>query len=510
MLIQRRSQRSDTRFTMLTPIDDDYFLVGIQGRSAGEGSPRGSGEEADPFLRRRGGSPTTPTMRQTGPQATTLSRSAASNVKRVPVPAPSLSSNNTSNTTSTNSGYGVLLEHPTLGTVHRTNEERRGNILTFGELQRVDEELGSVQQTSPGDHPSLLPPPRLVVPPQGLSAYISQRSLGSHRSSYPVDADEAATLLTARRVKAEDLSSRSPPQLHKDEQPNTRPSSGWMSGLGLGALTGLNWFKNVDSTPRRNSRPITRPESLLIAKELSDTDIETGRTLLGAEMPTSYRQFGVVLGPEGERISGDSAGSGASGNTIYHDANSTTPSLTPLPRALAPASQPGNNSGWPTSDVEEPPLDFAHSGTAIPSHNPLPGVDVLDMPAPPSMSTFASSSTLRDTDSSTSGVRKVPFPPGLGLGALPTPQVWREGLDGETRSPGSFPAGDNRAVIGARILFDVLEDEPPRAGEGWKSLAGVVSSGLSEGGRRTTFGLVRVPLSHCERSDSLDLPLIYL
>jgi hypothetical protein len=61
---------------------------------------------------------------------------------------------------------------------------------------------------------------------------------------------------------------------------------------------------------------------------------------------------------------------------------------------------------------------------------------------------------------------------------------------GTIPSPGSF-AGDQDNGVGIGITIDVLEEEPPAAGEGWRSMASVVVGGGGEQhGRRTTFGLV--------------------
>jgi hypothetical protein len=126
------------------------------------------------------------------------------------------------------------------------------------------------------------------------------------------------------------------------------------------------------------------------------------------------------------------------------------------------------------------------------------------LPAPSALSTFTSGSNPSLQASSTSDVTVVdrqnaqrlsilgfPFSPSLGL--IPTPKAWSEVSPGETASPGSY-GGDQENDIGADITIDVLEEEPPAAGEGWRSMAAILSLvGGSEGerlARRTTFGTV--------------------
>jgi hypothetical protein len=88
-------------------------------------------------------------------------------------------------------------------------------------------------------------------------------------------------------------------------------------------------------------------------------------------------------------------------------------------------------------------------------------VDVLDMPAPASVSQFSSASS-----------RNIQFPPGLST--LETPRSWYESSSSE---------GDH-----AGITIDVLEDTPPRAGDGWRAIArNATLSHPSE--HRTSFGV---------------------
>ncbi|KAG1761137.1 hypothetical protein EDD22DRAFT_986505 [Suillus occidentalis] len=116
------------------------------------------------------------------------------------------------------------------------------------------------------------------------------------------------------------------------------------------------------------------------------------------------------------------------------------------------------SASYPTSDVEDSTVFTARRVR-------VQELDVLDMPAPaPSSST------------STNG---RPLPPGLV--PLSSRHAWRDSLSVITGSSN-----------GAGITTDVLDAEPPQAGDGWKSLAGGlpgVSAGPADPSQqRTTFG----------------------
>ncbi|KAG6808848.1 hypothetical protein H0H93_016414, partial [Arthromyces matolae] len=180
--------------------------------------PRHSGGEADPFLAQTTDEPS----HTAGAHMTQHANMPPSvGIARVPAPNGSQSSkgsSSTGNTSATNhSGYGVLMERPTLNLLPSTQEElalqRTGHILTPEELDRINEE-----SVLPRD--STLPPPRLLDPNPNRDSSSSLPSIlrfpkpdsSTSIAAYP-DADEAATLLTARRVQVTELASRSPPQL---------------------------------------------------------------------------------------------------------------------------------------------------------------------------------------------------------------------------------------------------------------------------------------------------------
>jgi len=70
----------------------------------------------------------------------------------------------------------------------------------------------------------------------------------------------------------------------------------------------------------------------------------------------------------------------------------------------------------------------------------------------------------------------MPFPPGLIQ--LPTPRSWYESSSSE----------------GENITIDVLEDEPPRAGDGWRVLAR--NANVSQTEHRSSFGIPQFVYSH--------------
>lgn len=549
------------------PIDDDYFIVPPGGRVPGEGSPRHSGEEGDPFLRPSGGGggthgEMTEKAIGSGTAYTEMGTRPPVPPKVPRVPPPPTTSLSSSNSSSTNSGYGEPLAQPTLG-IRPIREEHEqemsgGRILTPEELQRIDQEtvLPPEAQQSQGDNGEqysgayayadtpLLPPPKLVDPASRSSAEFTlprppfgkQPSRTSQRSSgLPPDVDEHATLLTARKVRVEDLAPRSSPGSSPvtEEADTSKPSTSSF----LGAIASrLSW--------RRSQSPRTsQHQPLLRSSPLSDRDLEQGRALPPlppapqmSETVSSRGGASIGLGPDGTRpISSVSGKSQNSGGTIYHDAYSSlpaTPTLTPLPRAATPSDTGAIHvPPVPAADIQHRPSvpsQLGQTQTLAPAareeeqkpsqvdsptvtslvQNLTPGFDILDMPAPSAISSFGSNSTFSLKASTTSdttivnpnnatntSIRTYPFPPGLQL--IPTPKAWAD-LNGTTPSPGSY-AGDQDGV-GVGITIDVLEEEPPSAGEGWRSIAAATTGGGAGDerlGRRTTFGIVSTFSNSC-------------
>ncbi len=284
--------------------------------------------------------------------------------QRVPPPPATIPSLSSTNSSSTGSGYGEPLAKPTLGIkpIREEHEQEMsgGRILTPEEMQRLDTESVLPPDSDPeasqrysgayayADAPNL-PPPKLVAAASRATPdytlpripFSKRPSQGSHRSSLPLDVDENATLLTARRVRVEDLGPRSSPASSPTDETSKPPPSSFFGTLGAiaGRLSG-----------RKSQSPRTsQQQPLLESSHLSDQDLEQGRIAPSApqtrETTASSRGgLGVGLGPDGVRpISSVSGKSQNSGGTIYHDALSSlpaTPVLAPLPRVVTPPDAP--------------------------------------------------------------------------------------------------------------------------------------------------------------------------
>lgn len=479
---------------MVTPIDEDYMVVGEEGRTLGEGSPRHSGEEADPFLRRSQGDAAA--AEGAGEIGTRADPSAP-----VPPATGSLSSNGSSSTN--HSGYGVLIDRPTLNLLPSTTDEisrmRRGHILSPEELRRINEEtvLPSDNGHGHGRNAPLPPPPRLLDAEPSQSATLHrapfkpQTSHLSQMSTIP-DADEPVTVIHARRVRVEDLASRTPPQLPFSlGNASISSHSGFLAGLGAGlaSIGRLSWLKTSESNSRRTSRT----HSYL---GMPNDDIEAGKSLLHPQMSESTSSRGQSLGKNVDGTRPVSTSS-ISGTSIYHDAYSSLPGtpLSPLPRALTPSSLvTPERGGWPSKssmNTSQPspfdPLVTLHSSSSTTAiHH---GRDILDMPVPSAVLplTSASTSTLSLKEKNTTSslaLKSRTLPPGLVL-AVPK-KSWTDASSGATQVYTPFTViadSENHPVS-----IDVLEEAPPSAEEGWRSMAAVIQDGP---GRRTTFGGVR-------------------
>jgi hypothetical protein len=430
-------------------------------RPRGEGSPRISGGETDPFLTRStAGANEGPEMQEADTaRLLTLSDPPP---EGTPGDAAARHARISSDSSSTGSGYGSLINRPPV----IPPEEMRGHIVPPADLLRMEHEHSNV---APSSYSPLLPPPRLD--PDRLaggrishhSQRPSQRSLNSQ-----TDAEEAATLYTARRVRIS-----SPHASHMEGHVPSGGSSGLAAslGLGLGALAGLSrlsWFKNIDPPFRRRSRT-----SSYISRPLSDHEVEAGQAMLN-EPPLSHSRLEAGTSTDVNRpVSGISA---TSGNTIYYDTHTSppvTPDIAPPPRAFAPThqSRPSSGTGFAHDSIYE------YEGHILDSHSPTqsnldfsfpPGVDVLDIPAPLPASPFASSASSRGS------MGPFPLPP-----LLPN---FRSQSDGTTS-----------VGVGARnsdgVTIDVLEEEPPVAEDRWRSIASA-GPAVVEVERRTTFGTV--------------------
>jgi hypothetical protein len=502
----RRKRQRDVSFSIVTPIDEDYLVVGEEGRTLGEGSPRHSGEEADPFLQRSRAA-------ASGSKAAATDSGARAGSSRVPVPPPPPGSRSSKGSSSTNhSGYGVLIDRPTLNLMPSTTAEldqlRRGHILSAEELRRINEEEEMVLPADNGQgrySPPLPPPPRLVDPARSQTPPL-ERPLPKPETSHPsqmttaADTDEHATVAIARHVRVETHTSHSPPRLPSSlAEASSSTHSGFLAGLGAGLanIGRLSWLKSVDSHSRRTSRA---PSYLATPHE----DIEAGKSLLHPQMSESTSTRGKSFGKTSDRTRPLSA---SSGGTVYHDARSSlsgTPpipraaNLAPLPRALTPSGPTAQEHGWlprnSKSSSQPPsydPFETTTSTSASVFNHGLPaGQDILDMPAPsavlPFTSATASTSTLslREKDITNSLVLKThSFPPGLDL--VEQKKSWTDASSGVSQVHAPFAVVSNHPAQ-RDISVDVLEEAPPVAEEGWRSMAAVIQDGP---GRRTTFGV---------------------
>lgn len=497
--------------------EDPHQNGGTEDRMPGEGSPRDSGEEGDPFLTRRSVRSGTNEMTQTKTGTDTL----------VSVPAAAAVAGGSTST-------------------HRSGSKVGGPIMPRSELLiRMNEDQGTpsvrIVESSPQEYTSALLPPPPISPDRRsiLGARPSDRSLASQNTKTtsqgrslasekslgsladPQEQEqESAELLTARRVKVGELGQTKPAPLPSAIQPDAGPSLSVGNVLGLDRLANLgrlSWFKRMsflgsrDGTradldvadpytrtpPRSHSRQGSRSRPVSWAP-LPTHDPSGEPSMSRRPRPQSNLASPQGLGFGGERpissLSAKSRASVASGTTVYHDARSTpgssvvdvpsvgtigssntsVPPVPPLPqqaqRQISPSrgdALPVTTSGGYLSIPGEPPsYDDAQDS---PSTEVLPSeVDVLDIPAPRPASPFTAASSRPD------------FPPGLV--PLPNPHAWRDS------HASSFPRPSS-SVSSSGIQIDILEEEPPAAQDGWRSLSAIGERRAAEG-RRTTFGVV--------------------
>ena len=302
------------------------------------------------------------------------------------------------------------------------------------------------EEAEPGPDAPLLPPPTANLD----VSHGSRRSLlPSERSMTPGNDPESALLYTAQRVQVSTSTKSS-------------PGTTWAEGIGMPSILRRSWL----NPKRRSGTPTTAsPKSSFVGRQLTDSELEAGRNL---RSDLGYRE---AVRP----ISGLSMMSSGSGNTVFYDAQSredvaSTPS--PVPPLVQGTASTGRNgpSGpsplsaeplRPASEREEPSV-YEPSQPDI--REPDDGVvDYLDIPAPPPAS---------------------PFAPVSSTNRLSSPA----GLEFFDSGPAALPSLD----ISDAIDTELLEDEPPAAGESWRQMAQGLS-GLP--GRRTTFGLVVSVLS---------------
>ncbi|KAL4062939.1 hypothetical protein V8B97DRAFT_2089916 [Scleroderma yunnanense] len=483
-------------------------------RPPGVGSPRGSGEEIDPFLQHsRSGTNGTQRHRPSARPVASLPPGAAP-----PVIGSTTSGDSDHTGSSAVTDYGVLL--PDTGRIGqayardndpyfpaaRASSEMTGHIIPPGELLRIDDEeepespprMYGVPHAEDSDpllpqFTSLPPPPPLDIEKYSRRGSPANEKEKSVRSlSYPASDMEASEIVTARRVRVRDVGARLPESEGRasharfEAGPVAGPSS-WRSSFGLSSLQKLrlSWF---GSSSRHSHSSNGRARS---------DDIESSQSLLQA--PRSRPRSGLGLIISGDRpISTLSTRSAVSGNTVYHDAPSHLGTPVSVPsRVMTPATgggvTPGHDApllptGAPPAYALQDPYDSMGSRGSFPYPQ---GVDVLDLPVPVPASPFtASMGTSRGT------------PPGV--------QAQERAL-GESLSVITGSSDE------ANIAIDVLDAEPPRAGEGWRAMAeGRLigrGSGSDNGERHTTLGtpqLVHPPQTMLSEQGSLHSMRSYL
>ncbi|KAK7037819.1 hypothetical protein VNI00_010780 [Paramarasmius palmivorus] len=480
---RKRRRRQETLYsfrerTPPSPTESDYHFVSRSeaslhdaarrngDRAPGEGSPRHSGEEADPFLQ--------PSSRHGSHDNTQSSKGSSS----------------------TGSGYGTVLPKPSApgpetGPYAYMLASGDRHILSKDELRRldeVDEEEEPYNPYSPQhqSHPTppsayhdpfsrqpypepLMPPPRLVDPSRS-SSRLSQHS------------GTSAVVMTAQREKlraeAPQVISSSPSQASSATvtgKRNSATGSGLLGSLGLAGL-GARIMGSASSrgSSRRNS--------------YAPIDSEADRF---TDMPPRMRERLTVN--QGERpISSVSAKSGKSGETIYHSLPGTP--LMPPARTLGHSSSnlsrefgvlPRSSGGvgdTPSTDRTQPPT--AYEDTTLSSTATAPtssgDVDILDLPAPRTVPSFTSLSASVPSTMDDKDKKKFPYPPGLL--SMPAPEAWQE-TQGTTPSPGSFAASG--------YSHQALDDAPPRAPPDWAAIRRASELAVTDSleDRRGTFGL---------------------
>ena len=466
-------------FSMIHPADDPEFLYitpgasrdgsghgasagAVQSRVLGHGSPRHSGEEADPLLQPSGSSPQMSQMHSEGPSTIRpIVASPAAAGTDGAVLDSTVNSKESKTSSSASTDYGTVLNNQTLRSGHE------------GQFDS-DTEQDNLENGPDASEPEVMLPPRVVTRNNSPSP-------ASTRSHSPFDREEGQTL-TARHVHVSTVGPKSPLATEDplfplpDDESNSSPRRNSWAGMGFGALTtGLGRLFKNDSTSSRRAPP---------SAWNADQDADLNKALLfdtgSNQSSPRKREFGIL--PTERPISGISEKSQNSGGTVFHTPMSSlsekSTALTPPPRALPI-----------TSTHEQPPPAYTPSV----DHKPEPSADILDMPVPHAAVALFNSTSSRGTVSDGSSATKVSSgAPSVGF---PTPLIQYDSLSTTTASPG--PASQSAALpatamhykegAGDRVMIDILEEEPPRAQDFWRSIAGASDSRQA---RRTTFGLV--------------------
>ncbi|KAG1728887.1 hypothetical protein EDD22DRAFT_853213 [Suillus occidentalis] len=329
-----------------------------ENRPAGLGSPRDSGDdEADTFLRR---STATDPERRPSP-VSPLPPGAA--------PPRIVGSTGSDRTRSSQAStdYGVVLPgsghfgqaYSGDGIPAHPSSKILGHIVSPGELLSIGDEEEPEDIPQPpmhsSSHPSLpehiaplLPPPSFegsTMRKPSDRSLLNEKEKSVRSASYPTSDIEDSKVFTARRVRVQELGSRSP---QDDDSTNTQP------------VAGPGSWRNSFSSAKELVRIFVISQRIEFTQG-TDKDAEAAQSLLGA---------GLV-------------------NTVYHDAVSRMGTPVSLPsRAITPASQRG--SAVPATDFAPsmpsgapPAYDDPYDLMGSRGHSPLSptGIDVLDIPA---------------------------------------------------------------------------------------------------------------------------------
>ena len=419
-------------------------------RSPGEGSPVGSGDERDAFLRRSGDAPGGPRNGEPTARLVDAPRSSQDSAGR-PIGIALTSGASVAIASRTSGRKSSRISGASDGARHIISREQLAQAQDPVSPQSPDFPK-SPEEAELGPDAPLLPPPAFNL---NVSHGSRKSLLNSERSMTPGNDPESAMLYTAQRVRVD-----------TNAVPSSSSGTSWPEAIGIPSILRRSWL-----SPRRSNTPTTLSnKSSLLTRQLTDNELEVGRSL-NAQLRT---EMGYRDGPR--PISGVSTGSARSGNTMYFDAQSrddvasTPPPVPPLPQGTTSTGRSGAAhaassplSGDPIRAPDDSELPPAYEPAASGSNKKDDLADILDLPAPRPASPFASVSSARALSPS-------PPPPGL---TFPSPLVWRD--------PASTPANSS-----AGIDIDLLEEAPPAAGESWRQLA----QGSSMHERRTTFGMV--------------------
>ena len=429
--------------------DDQNADLDAQLRSPGEGSPTGSGDERDAFLRRSGDAPGGPRNGEPTARPVDAPRSVQDSSGR-PI-GIALTASTSAVTDSGAFGHKLRrLPEASHGGRHFISCEQLAEAPVSPHRPDFPK---SPEEAELGPDVPLLPPPAFNL---NVSHGSRKSLLPSERSMTPASDPESAMLYTAQRVR-----------VGKNAVPSSSSGASWLQGLGIPKILRRSW---LSPKPRSETPTALSTNTLLLARPLTDNELQAGRSL-NAQMRTElgYRDGARPV----SGVSGLSTGSGRSGNTVFYDAQSredvasrSTPLVPPPPQGTTSTGRSGPAAPSPLSaepicapyDSEGPP---AYEPTALDTSQKEELTDYLDVPVPRPASPFVS----------VSSTKALSPPPGL---ALPNPHVWRD----SATTPSNTSSG---------VDIDLLEEAPPAAGESWRQLAQGVPS-LHE--RRTTFGLV--------------------